>query len=251
MKKSTFKKIGTMLATAIMTVACCAMNTTSASESNVSLNLTEASGVAGQCVTVNLVIESGNACTGYDVDVQFDDRLEVKNVGGVFATETIGNVTTLINLTGAAFKDGKAVSSITFELPKDANEGDVYDISFSRIGEINSDNGDFENPVAMGTTITVLESAKKVTNHKVFVTEVNGVEVSQVGLRGDADGDGQIGVYDAIKIAEKMVNRGDMDAAGEYFADVNNDSQANLYDAIAICRYMLSSDKANAWGKII
>lgn len=254
MKKNTLRRLSALLAASVMTVVCGATNAF-ANDEEASLKLTSSDGVAGQSVVVNLVLETGDICTGYDVDVEFDDRLELKSVGGVLVTETIGNVATVINLTTDVFEDNTPVSSLTFVVPEDADEGDSYDIRVSRIGKITSENGYIENVTATGTTINVLESVKKVANHMVYVTNQNGVEVSKVGLRGDADMDGKIDLYDAIRVAVKMSNktakRSYYDPIGDYFADVNGDGAVNLYDAIAISRYMRSSDKSNAWGTII
>lgn len=252
MKKNTLRRLSTLLAASIMTVVCGATNAF-ANEKEATLKLTEASGIAGQAVVVNLEVESGNTCTGYNIDVEFDDRLELKSVGGYIATETIGNVVQVINATPGIFEDNTPVSSLTFVIPKDADENDSYDITISRVEQVSDEEAYVENVTVMGTTINVLESAKKVTNHMVYVTKENGVEVAKVALRGDTDMDGKVGLQDVISVANNIMKKGrsGLNPASQFFADVNGDGKLNLQDVIAISRYMMSSDKSNAWGTII
>lgn len=248
--KKTFRRIATFIATAIMAVSC-GTTTSFASEANASLTLVDASGIAGKSVTVDLVLDTGNTCKGYNIDVTFDDRLELTNISGAFSSEIIGNVATVINLTGEAFKDGKAVSSLTFEIPKDAVEGETFDVEVTSIVNFCDGIGEYSNPVIEDATITVLETAKRVTNHMVYKYEEQGVATSKVALRGDANFDGRVDLYDSILIAKKMISVMNLDNQQSFFADVNQDGVVNLYDAVAICRFGLASDKNNAWGSII
>lgn len=244
--KKTFRRIAAFISTAVMAVSCGAM-TTSASEATASLSLTDAKGIAGQSISVDVVLDTDNMCNGYDIDVTFDDRLELKNVTGCFATETNDNVTTIINFTGSTFKDGKAVSTLTFNIPKDAKESDTYDLEITRVGNFCFNGGEFISPELNNATIGVLEEAKPVTNHLVYVYE----EKTVVALRGDVNNDGKVDLYDTIEISKNMACIIKLDGANAFFADVNQDGKIDLYDAIAICRYGISSDKNNAWASII
>lgn len=244
--KKTFRRIAAFISTAVMAVSCGAI-TTSASEATASLSLTDAKGIAGQSISVDVVLNTDNMCNGYDIDVTFDDRLELKKVTGCFATDTIDNVTTIINFTGQTFKDGKAVSTLIFDIPEDAKESDTYDIEISRVGNFCYKGGEFVSPEFNNATISVLEEAKPVTNHLVYVYE----EKTVVALRGDVNNDGQVNLYDTIEIAENMACVIQLKGANAFFADVNQDGKVDLYDAIALCRYSISSDKNNAWANII
>ncbi len=248
--KNTFKKLSALIATAIMTVTCGAMNT-SAQAGTASLTLTDATAIAGNYVTVDLTMNTGNLCAGYNIDVEYDSDLTLKKVEGVVSSCEIENVVTLVNFTGTYFKDDTVLSTLTFEVPEDAKEGEEYDIRIQRIGNFCTDTTEFENVLISNSTIKVLEGNKPVTNHMVFVDENNNGTSTEVALRGDVNGDGKVDLYDAISLSNRMMGKEELNKKQEFFANVNEDSALNLYDVIGICRYGMASDKENAWGEII
>lgn len=246
--KKTLKKVAAFFATAIVAVSCSTM-TLSAQSGTASIGLTDASAIAGKCVTVDLTMNTGNLCAGYNVDVEFDSALELKKVEGVAATCTIDNVVTLVNFTGTYFADDTAVSTLTFEVPEDAAEGTEYDIRIQRIGNFTTDTEEFENVVISNATITVLEAAKPMTNHMVYVEQGNTTS-TEVALRGDVNGDGVVNIMDAILVSKRVMKMEDFSNKQNFFANVNEDGSINLNDVIGICKYNMSSDKDNAWGEI-
>ncbi len=249
MKKTTLRRLSALFATAVMAVSCSTMRL-SAQSGTASITLTDATSVAGKFVTVDLMANTGNLCAGYNIDVAFDSDLELKKVEGVVSSCQIDNVVSLVNFTGTYFKDDTVLSTLTFEIPEDAEEGEEFDVRIQTITNFCTDSCEFENVVINNSTIKVLESAKAVTNYMVYVEEGNTTS-TEVALRGDANGDGKVDLYDAILVTRRMMSMEKFNKKQDFFANVNEDGAVDLYDAIGICRYGMASDKANAWGEII
>ncbi len=245
MKKFTLKKASALFATAIMAMSCGTM--TSFADDSASMTLTSAKAFAGKSVTVDLVLETGDICSGYDITVEFDEELSLESIDGAFASEVNGNVISIINLQGVPFKDGKACTTLTFEVPEDSVAGEEYAVEISKIGSFCTDSEEIENPVINNSTITVLETAKPVTNHLIYVEK----NVEVVALRGDSNGDGKVDLYDIVSVTKSMMSVVTLDTQNAFFADVNQDGKVDLYDAISLCRYSMASDKENAWSNII
>lgn len=243
--KKTLKKMAALFATAIMAVSSSAI--ASAQSGTASIGLTDATAVAGKYVTVGLTMNTGNLCAGYNVDVEFDSALELVKVEGVAATCTIDNVVTLVNFTGTYFADDTVVSTLTFEVPEDAEEGTVYDVRIQKIGNFTTDKEEFENVVISNASIEVLESAKPLTNHMVYMEQGSTTEVA---LRGDVNGDGKVNIMDAILVSKKVMKIEKFDNKQNFFGNVNEDANVNLNDVIGICKYNMASDKDNAWSQI-
>lgn len=60
-------------------------------------------------------------------------------------------------------------------------------------------------------------------------------------LKGDANGDEKIDLYDAIDIAKYLIGMRDYTYEEEIIADYNNDGKVDLYDAIGIAKYLLNN----------
>lgn len=249
MKKTTLRRLTAFFATAVMAVSCSTMNL-SAEEAKATLTLTDATAIAGQFVTVDLTINAANICTAYNLDVEFDSSLELKNVEGVVATCTVDNVVSLVNFSGTGFKNDKVVSTLTFEVSEDAEEGDVYDVSIKNISDMCYMNGNSANVDIENSTIEVLESAKEVTNHVVYV-EKGATTSAQVALRGDINDDGTVSLMDAVLVSGRIINIETFDDKQEFVANVNGDSRVNLADVVDICRYGMISDQEDAWSQIV
>lgn len=215
------------------------------------LTLNDNQSVAGKLVTVDLSMNTNNLCAGYNLDIEFDERLELKNVEGVMTTCTIDNVVSIVNFTGTSFKDDKVLSTLTFKIPNDAATGSEYNVSIKNITNFCTDREEFENVVIDNSIITVLEGGEKeVSNHMVYVEEGNTTS-TQVSLRGDVNSDNKVDLYDAILVAKQTMNLETFDKKQSFFGNINEDDTLNLYDIIGICKYSMSSNKENAWGEII
>lgn len=210
------------------------------------IQLSDAEAIAGNCVMVKLSLNTGGLCMGYNLDVEFDSALTLTNVDGAMAWEVNGNVATIVGFSATPYQDG-AVATFYFETPETAAEGSSYSIGISNVSDLATENGgEIEDVEVKNSVVEVVEGAKKVTNH-IDVSNGNG----KLGLRGDANNDGIIDLYDAIKVASYIINTAKLDGVEFRQADVNNDGIVDLYDAIGISEYMLSSDKANAWNVIL
>lgn len=245
MKKTTLKRLSALFATAVMAVSCGTM-TSSASEAGARATLKSVSGLAGSQVAVDLVLDTDDMCSGYDFNIEFDDKLELKNIEGVLASEVNDNVATVINATGLNFKDGKAVTTLVFQIPEDAQEGDTYDVNLVN-NEFVYAGGPFINPILTGATIDVLESAKRVTDHMVFVSVENNVTITEVGLRGDVNGDGKVDFLDTVAVSKSMISKTTFTVKQSFFADVNGDGKVDFLDLVAVARYNMS----NSWDAVI
>ena len=164
-------------------------------------------------------------------------------------TCTVENVVSLVNFTGTYFKDDKVLSTLTFEVPADASEGEEYDVRVKGITNFCTDTEEFENVVINNSTIEILESGDKgVTDHMVYVEE-GATTSTVVGMRGDVNNDGKVDLYDALAVAKQMMSIEELDAKQSFFGNVNEDGKIDLYDVINICKYGLAADKS--WGSII
>jgi len=248
MKNTFFKRLSAIFATAAIAASCSTVMA-SAQAGTASMTLTDATAIGGNLVTVDLMVNTNNLCAGYNIDIEFDDDLVLKNVEGVMTTCTVENVVSLVNFTGTYFKDDKVLSTLTFEVPADASEGEEYDVRVKGITNFCTDTEEFENVVINNSTIEILESGDKgVTDHMVYVEE-GATTSTVVGMRGDVNNDGKVDLYDALAVAKQMMSIEELDAKQSFFGNVNEDGKIDLYDVINICKYGLAADKS--WGSII
>lgn len=76
-----------------------------------------------------------------------------------------------------------------------------------------------------------------------------------VGLRGDADENDSISLYDAVKISGYLIGK-DGEAfeasAGFYYADTNLSGKVDLYDAVNIAKYLITQGSHDErWQEIL
>lgn len=206
--------------------------------------LSDAEAIAGNQVMVRLSLNTGNQCMGYNLDIEFDSSLTLVNVTGATTWEAVGNVVTIIGFTASYFEDGEDVAILYFETPDNAAEGASYDIGVKNVSDfVGSNSTEFTNVDVDNSTVKVVEGKKRYPNH----VAVEG----GLGLRGDANNDGSVDIYDTIKVARYMIGAEKLKVNETYQADVNGNNKVDLQDAIAISRYTLAADKTNAWEAIL
>lgn len=256
--KNTVKRISILASAFLMAVSSCftAITASGADKSidltsgyaSETINLSDAQVIAGNQVMVQLSLNTGNQCMGYNLDIEFDSRLTLKSVEGAMSWETIGNVLTIIGFSPVAFQDGRDIATLIFETPENAPEGAAYDIGVKSVDNLAGLEGnEIQEIEVKNSTVEVVESAKNVTNH----ISIKSAGRSALGLRGDSDDNGKVDVYDAIKIAKYMLKTEKLDGNAKIQADVNEDGQIDIYDAVNICKYTMAADKSNAWESII
>lgn len=257
--KNTFKKISILASALFMAVTSCFTAVTAGAESikdvDVSggyacetINLSDAVAIAGNCLMVQLSLNTGDQCTGYNLDIEFDSCLTLKEVRGAMAYCVIDNVVTIVNFTGTYFPDDENLTTLIFEAPEDAEEGAVYDIGVKNVENlVGANNEEIEDVDVKNSTVEVIESTKEVTNHIVYV-KPNSVDVE---LRGDVNGDKNVDLCDAIKIIKYIMNMTNLTEKQLYFADVDQNGAVNICDAIAVCKYGMTEDKSTAWERIL
>lgn len=238
--KKIFKKLLGFGVAAVMVLGNCLM--VSANQSTATLSLSDANAIAGKLVTVNLTMETGNLCAGYNVDIEYDERLIPISVEGVVATCQIENVITLVNFTGTYFADNEIHSSITFEVPKDVEVGTEFEVKFANIGNFTTDTAEFENRNLINSTITVIEAPAE-NSISSYVIFNEGSKEAEVGLRGDANNNGSVDVLDAIALCKEVMGNKNLRANEKFFGDVNQDGKIDLMDVINVCKFTLNTYK--------
>ena len=240
--KKIFKKLFGIGVAAVMVLGNCLV--ASANESIATLKLSDANAIAGKLVTVNLTMETGNLCAGYNVDIEYDKRLTFHSVNGTVSDCRIGNVITLVNFTGTYFADNEIHSSITFEVPKDVEVGTEFKVNFKFRPTSNfcTDTAEFENRNLINSTITVIEAPAE-NSISSYVIFNEGSKEAEVGLRGDANNNGSVDVLDAIALCKEVMGNKNLKANEKFFGDVNQDSKIDLMDVINVCKFTLNTDK--------
>lgn len=238
--KKIFKKLLGFGVAAVMVLGNCLM--VSANQSTATLSLSDANAIAGKLVTVNLTMETGNLCAGYNVDIEFDERLTFKKITGVAAYERDKNVIALVNFTGTYFADNKVYSSITFEVPKDVEVGTEFEVNFKTIRDFTTDTAGFEDYSLVNSKITVIEAPAE-NSISTFVIFNEGSAEAEMGLRGDANNNGSVDVLDAIALCKEVMGNKNLKANEKFFGDVNQDDKIDLMDVINVCKFTLNTDK--------
>lgn len=243
--KKTLKRLSALFAAAIMAVAGGAMNVF-ADNSNASFTLTSTSGEAGSLAVVDLVLGTDDQCTGYELSIEYDERLELlENINNTMAIEYNSDAHSvyLVNFSGMPYEDG-TVSTLTFRLPEDARVGETFDVSISEVVDARYNDGVDRKTVISNSKISV----KKVSDVLVYYKKSsNGSITTESALRGDANGDGKVEVNDIITAAKSMISKKGVDEKTAFFCDVNQDGKFNTLDLIAMAKFTLSSD----WSKAI
>lgn len=253
--KNTVKRISILASAFVMTASFLFSGMSASADKEVDLTsgyasetiqLSDAQAIAGNCVMVNLSLNTGDQCTGYNLEVEFDSELTLKKVSGAATWEVIGNVATIIGFSATGFEDG-SVATLYFETPETASGGSSYNIGISNVSGLLAENGDkIEEVEVRNSVVEVVEEAKEFTNH-IDVSNENG----KLGLRGDADNDGTVSLSDAVKIAKYMLNKDNFNSVEFRQADVDEDGSVGLKDAVLISKYILCDDTANAWTEIL
>jgi hypothetical protein len=249
MRKNILMKISAVLSSAIMAVTAGTFAASAASyDSEHSLALESSDALAGKIVNIDLDMVSGNLCDGYTISVEYDSDLQFKRVNGGATYAQDGNIINITGFTPYTFEDGK-VASISFEVPEDAKENEIYDVRIVNIKDFGTlDDGNFDNVSVTNAQIKVKEAATKTSNYMVFVTQINQDYQTQIGMRGDVNNDGKVDIFDAIVVAQSTVGKTNIKSdASKYFGNVNEDESFDIFDAISIARYTTS----NSWVQVI
>lgn len=255
--KNTVKRISILASAFVMAVTSCfTAITASGADKSVDLSrgyasetisLSDAEAIAGNQVMVQLSLNTGNQCMGYNLDIEFDSCLTLIAVEGAMTWDVCDNVATIIGFSGVAYRDGHDVATLIFETPENAAEGAAYNIGVKNVTDLPGAEEQIETLEVRNSTVEVLESAKKVTNY----VKLGSARYSELGLRGDANDDGMIDLYDTIEIAKHMAGIIKINGNAAIQADVNEDGKIDLYDAVALCKYNIAADKSTAWETIL
>ncbi len=244
MKKNIMVKVSAFLASAVMAISAGTM-CASADEAQKAIELTSTETLAGKIANVDLNLISQDECEGYTIAVEFDSALEFKRVNGGAVYQQEGNIVYITGFTPYSFKDGK-VGSISFEVPEDAKENEVYDVRIMKVEDFGTLEGNYTDYTTKDAEIKVKEAATKTSNYMVFVTEINQEINIQMGMRGDVNNDGKVDIFDAIAVAQTTVGKTNVKSdAAKYFGNVNEDDNFDIFDAITIARYTTADDWAD------
>ncbi len=223
------------------------------------LRLRSATGVAGDSAVVQLIPHSNNKCVAYDILVEYDSRLllEDKDVAGansfcIFEADGKSYVS-LVGYTAKSFADGQAAAALNFNLPYDATANDTYEVKIATVTDFSSSTASFEKFETEDAVISIFESSRpndKYQEHKVFKKFGSDGKLlaSEVGMRGDSNGDGKADVRDAAATANFCATKKGVDEAGQFFADVDDSGKMDVRDAAKIARYVATG--RTSWDKI-
>lgn len=212
-----------------------------------SIELTGADTLAGKIVNVDLNMFTNNECEGYTITVEYDSDLQFKRVNGGATYNQEGNLIRITGFTPYSFEDGK-IGSITFEVPDDAKENEIYDVKIAQVKDFGTLEENYQNYTTVDAQIKVIGTANKTSNYMVFVTEINNEANIKVGVRGDVNDDGNVDIFDAVAVAQSTVGKAQVNSeASRYFGNVNEDESFDIFDAISIAKYTTSND----WSQVI
>lgn len=251
--KKTFKRISILASAFLMAVTnlVCAPAAMGA-EINVengyaaeTIQLSDAETIAGNQVMVQLSLNTGNQCTGYNLDIEFDSSLTLKDVVGPMAWDVNENVVSIIGVAPLGFKDGTTVATMYFETPENAQEGAAYSIGVQNVGDLVSDlteeSRTIEDYNVKNSTVEVIEEAKAVTNH--IVTKKG------VGLRGDVNGNGEVDFLDLVLTAQHIAGKTNLPSDAEELGDINGNGRIDFLDLTFVSKYIASQNAS--WDEIV
>ena len=136
----------------------------------------------GEEISIPITTFTGNTCSCYNVVIEYDSRLEFVSAQGAqafcdFEQNGIKYVS-VVGYTTGCYKDGQAVSTLTFKVPENA-EHDNYYVSFSEITSFSTDTADYDDYAAKDAVVTVTGGTDK-------VIKGNCVQLKNVkGIAGD------------------------------------------------------------------
>ena len=215
------------------------------------LELRSVSGIAGENAIVKVVPYSDNKCECYDMLIEYDPALiltedSVKGADSVSVYEENGRrFVAIVGYTPEAYKDGKAMATLNFELPKDAKAGEQFNVRVAQLSNFATITT--EIPIKPENIISaVITTAAAYTDglgeYKTYEKAENGIVVeTKVGRRGDINLDGVVNVRDASSTA-RYVATGDaskLTEEGLYYADVDENETVNIRDAAKIARFVV------------
>lgn len=250
MKKNTFRKASAIMATAVMAVSASGI-TASASNGVQKLELTDAQAVAGKTVAVQMKMDTDNTCMCYDLVVEYDSDLVLERVIGAKAfcdfEQGDDKFVSVIGYDTKPYQDDAPVVTFNFTVPEDAQTGDTFEVSFNQVTNFSDLYEDFENYETEDATIEVLEETSRVSTRMVYENEDGSTEV---GLRGDVNGDGQVNVRDTATIARHCASAASGNEVidsetGKYFGNVTESGKISVRDAAAVARYLASGSDWN------
>ncbi len=132
----------------------------------------------GENVSVEMVMNTNNLCSCYDVLVEYDARLDFESAVGAQATcdfEDGGRkFISLVGYSTETFKDGETVVTINFKVPEMA-ENDDYEVKFSEIKDFSTDVANFEDYKSNDTVITVTGGVEKREGNTLKLVGTRGV----------------------------------------------------------------------------
>jgi len=189
---------------------------------------------AGDIVTVSVDIKNNPGVRAITAVLNFDSNLafvgyenqgllSMLNVQSIDNRMAFGAVSTSIK-----FGD-KTILNLMFEIPQDAEEGTIYDISWENVTQLSSGYSEIINESINGSIVVI----EKIREEKIFI-------------RGNIDGDGKVDVKDASVVLEYFISNmigSKMNLTEEQIdaADVNGDGVVDVLDASLILEYSVRS----------
>lgn len=205
------------------------------------IQLSDAETIAGNRVMVQLSLNTGNQCTGYNLDIEFDSSLTLTDVEGPIAWEVSENVASIIGVAPLGFKDGAKVATLYFETPENAQEGAEYTIGVKNVSDLTGDGCTIEEYDVKNSTVEVIEGAKSVTDH---VVTKNGL-----GLRGDVNGNGSVDFLDLVVSSKCLAGTENISDEATALGDINENGRIDFLDLVYTSEYLATPNAS--WETIV
>lgn len=216
------------------------------------IELVSTVGMSGKSAVVQVVPNTNNTCSSYDVLIEYDSRLllESKDVAGANSfcifEENGKSYVSLVGYVTGIFSDGEAMAALNFHIPDDASANDTFEVKFAKVTSFSSAYSDLEGYQTTDGAISIVRSSRpndKFQEYKLFQKfgPDGKIIFSGVGYRGDANNDGKADIRDAAAIAAKCLSKSGkskIDEMGEFFGDVDENGTLNIRDAAKIARYI-------------
>ena len=168
--------------------------------------------------------------TRQDLSQQIDKFMAERNI--MVSTEIIKVATPALSPPSGSFTDSIVVS-ITCDTPGAT-------IHYTQDGsELTEDSPEYKAPLTLTTTTTIKARGFKTGCAPSEIASETYTKQDKIGILGDANGDGEVNIFDALLIAKYVA--GDKGASMKIrldLCDIQKRGQVDIFDALMIAKYL-------------
>lgn len=228
-------------------------------KATIGLELTDVTGINGGTAVVQLIPNSNNTCSSFDILIEYDSRLllEDSDIAGASTfciyNENGKSFIALVGYANGFYADGEAMAALNFHLPYDCESNDEFEVKIADVAIFQTTYSSFKTTDAVISVIKSLRPNDKYKDVMTFLkyNKFGEIIASYVGYRGDANGDNIVDIRDAAFIARCVAGRriDKIDEMNKFFGDVNEDGIIDIRDAALIARYI--AKRTDSWDDVI